>query len=201
MLATRDAMSRVIPDAGVVHWGEMAIIRLLHGRDAEVEPASRGLKITFAKASADAFTRAMSAVHSARQGDNDGAARSMMAIDKDELRTLPKDEFWLPLVWAYSLACWLTNDAERAADFAPMLRPFADLFVVDRAFVFLGSVRHHLGLLCATAGARDEAELHLRSALNEHRRLGSPVWIKLTQEALRRVDEHTRSKVIGADLR
>jgi tetratricopeptide (TPR) repeat protein len=199
MLATREAMSRVIPDAGVVHWGEMAIIRLIHDRDGEFEPALRGLKITFAKATADAFTRAMDAIHSARQGDHEGATRAITAIDKDTLRTLPQDEFWLPFVWAYSLACWLTGDAERAADFAPMLRPFAHLFVVDRAFVFLGSVRHHLGLLCATAGARDEAEQHLRSALNEHRRLGSPVWIKLTQEALRRVDERNQPLTVRQD--
>jgi hypothetical protein len=193
MSATRQALSRVIPDAGISYVGEMAILRLLYGRDDEFESTTRGIEVTFAQPIVHAVAHAMRAVSSARTGNIADAHRAMSALDDRILKALPYDEFWLPFAWAYTLACWLTRDARRAADFASILQPFADLFLVDRSFVFLGAVRHHLGLLYGTAGAHEEAERHLRAALAEHQRLQTRAWIQSTQQALHSINRPQRN--------
>jgi tetratricopeptide (TPR) repeat protein len=185
---TRVAIGHVIPDAGIAHAGELAILRLLYGRDDDFLAGIGEARVTFAQPTVHAVARALEAVSSARQGDTRSAERAMSTLDEPTLHALPFDEFWPPFAWAYSLACWLIGDARRAADFALILRSFSDLFLVDRSFVFLGSVRHHLGLLEATAGAHDQAKLHLQSALTAHRRLNAPMWTQLTEEALDEVD-------------
>jgi hypothetical protein len=120
-----------------------------------------------------------------------GTEGALSALDQRAIEALPVDELWIPFAWMYSLACNLTANSERARAFATILRPYADLFLVDHySFFFLGSVHHHLGLLCATAGERDEAAHHLRAALAEYERLEAPTWIQLTQEALHATDAH-----------
>jgi hypothetical protein len=189
---TRVAIGHVIPDAGIAHAGELALLRLLYGRDDDFLSSTRDVRVTFAQPTVHAVARALEVVRSARQGDTRNAERTMSALDRRTVHALPFDEFWLPFAWAYSLACWLIGDAQRAADFALLLRPFCDLFLVDRSFVFLGSVRHHLGLLEATAGVHEQAKLQLQSALTAHRRLDAPMWTQFTQEALDEVDKRQR---------
>ena len=190
--AARDALQHVTPAAPIIHTGEISLLRVLHGLGPHDDIPDIGT-FKFGQPTVDALTRALSAAHLAGDGDRDGARRALSALDHHTVRTLPQDEFWLPFAWAYSLACWLARDAARAADFAPLLRPYADLFVVDLAWVFLGAVRHHLGLLCATIGTCDEAQQHLRAALTQHQRLRSPTWTKLTREALRAIDTQHRN--------
>jgi DNA-binding SARP family transcriptional activator len=191
--AVRDALQHVTPAAPIMHAGEISLLGVLHGRESGDDiPSLETVK--FGQPTLDALALAITAAHHAARGDSDGARRALAALDHRILRTLPQDQFWLPFAWAYSLACWHTGDAARAADFAPLLRPYADLFVVDLAWVFLGAVRHHLGLLCATTGTHDEAQQHLRAALAEHRQLRSPTWIRLTQEALRTIDTQRHSQ-------
>jgi DNA-binding SARP family transcriptional activator len=189
---TRAAIDHVIPDAGIAHAGETAILDLLYGRDDEFLSNTSEVKVTFAQPTVHAVARALEAVFSARQGDMRNAERAMSTLDRQTVLALPYDEFWLPFAWAYSQACWLTGDAQRAADFALILRPFSDLFLVDRSFVFLGSVRHHLGLLHTTAGAHEQAKLHLHVALMAHRKLGAPMWSQFTEKALDIVDQRQR---------
>jgi DNA-binding SARP family transcriptional activator len=190
---TRKALSRVIPDAGILYAGEMAILRLLYGRDNEFESTTQDAEVTFAQPIVHAVAHAMRAVSAARTGNVAEAQRALSALDSRTVQALPYDEFWLPFAWAYTLACWLTRDAARAADFASILQPFADLFLVDRSFVFLGAVRHHLGLLYATAGAHEDAEQHLRTALAEHQRLQTRAWIHSTQGALHSINRPQRN--------
>jgi tetratricopeptide (TPR) repeat protein len=189
---TRRAIGRVIPDAGIAHAGEIAVVRLLYDRHDDFASSTREGGVTFAQPTVHAVAHALNAVYSAKQGDFGSAERAMSALDPESVQALPHDEYWLPFAWAYTLACWLTSDARRAAEFASILRPFSDLFLVDRAFVFLGSVHHHLGLLEATAGAHDRAELHLREALIAHQRLRAPRWVQLTEAALGTVDDRQR---------
>jgi DNA-binding SARP family transcriptional activator len=192
MGAARDALQRVTAAAPIIHAGEISLLQILHGREPRDDiPSLETFK--FGQPTIDALTQALGAAYHARHGDSDGARRALSALDPHTIHTLPHDEFWLPFAWAYSLTCWHTHDAARAADFALLLQPYADLFVVDLSWVFLGAVRHHLGLLCATAGTHNQAEQHLRAALAQHQRLRSPTWAKLTQDALHNIDTHHRN--------
>jgi DNA-binding SARP family transcriptional activator len=186
---THRAISRVIPDAGVAHAGEIAIVRILFDRHDDFAADAREGGATFAQPTVHAVAHALNAIYSAKKGDVRSAERAMSALDPESLEALPHDEYWLPFAWAYTLACSLTSDARRATDFVSILRPFSELFLVDRAFVFLGSVHHHLGLLEATAGAHDRARLHLREALIAHQRLRAPKWVQLTEAALGTLDD------------
>jgi DNA-binding SARP family transcriptional activator len=181
---TRVAISHVIADAGVFHAGELAIIRLLYGRENDFLAETGEVGVTFAPPPWRAVAHALNAVYSARKGDIRSAERAMSALDRRTLDALPRDEFWLTFAWAYTLACWLTRDARRAAEFASILRPYSALFLVDRTFVFLGSVDHHLGLLDTIAGSDDRARFHLERAVIAHERLRAPMWTRLTQSAL-----------------
>jgi tetratricopeptide (TPR) repeat protein len=182
---TRVAVGHVIADAGIMHAGELVLFRLLYGHDKDIASGDIQAEVTFTQPETlNALAHAVAAVYFVRQGDRRSAERAMSALDRRTVRALPHDEFWLPFAWAYSLICWLTRDAPRAAEFATILRPFSALLLVGRNFVFLGSVDHHLGLLDAAAGADDRAKFHLERAALAHQRLRAPMWTQLTRSAL-----------------
>jgi DNA-binding SARP family transcriptional activator len=181
---TRVAISHVIADAGMFHVGELAILRLVYGHVSDLVVDTQDVGVTHTEPPWLATSHALNAAHFAVQGEAQRAQQAMSALDPQTLDALPRDEFWLTFAWAYTLACCLTRDARRAAEFATILRPYSDLFLADRTFIFLGSVDHHLGMLDAAAGADDRARFHFERALTAHQRLQAPMWTRLTQSAL-----------------
>jgi DNA-binding SARP family transcriptional activator len=179
-----DALSSVTPDHGLFRAALMTILRILYGRQAESAYLRADRGVTFAQPTTQATVYAVIAAHAAGEGDTDRVQRILSKLDRGTIHALPHDALWPAFPWAYTLACSLVGDAERARDFATILEPYADLFLVDREFMFLGAVDHHLGLLYKTAGAYDHADTHLRKALASHQRLNSARWSRQTQLAL-----------------
>jgi hypothetical protein len=108
-------------------------------------------------------------------------------IEPAALGELPRDLYWLSLLWALGRAVWELDDAERAAALHELARPVVDLLVVDGAFEFLGAVAHHAGLAAAVAGRAIEARELLSTGLATHERLGSPHWTASSRRALARL--------------
>lgn len=99
--------------------------------------------------------------------------------------------FDLDLVWmtdhvtAADVAV-LLGDRESATLLYDRLAPFGDLVACTRANC-LGSAAYSLGTLAELLGRSEDAERHLRVALETNDRLGSPYHLARTQTALARV--------------
>lgn len=91
--------------------------------------------------------------------------------------------FWAPMMWHLTGAIAATNDAASAELLTDQLLPVADFACMDKV-LYLGSVRHHLGVLARTAGRMEDARQHLAIAIDTHRRIGALWWVNRTAEEL-----------------
>jgi hypothetical protein len=105
-------------------------------------------------------------------------------IDPDRLSDLPRDLYWLNLLWALGRAVWELDAPDHAAALHELAAPVTDLLVVDAGFMFIGAVTHHAGLGAAVAGRSHEARDLLSSALATHERLRSLHWAEASRRAL-----------------
>ena len=80
---------------------------------------------------------------------------------------------------------WLCARLDRPDGVAPLrsrLEPYADqLVVISLGGAVSGCVAYYLGLLCATAGDRAEADAHFAAAAATHQRIGAPAWLARTR--------------------
>ena len=80
-------------------------------------------------------------------------------------------------------SCALLGDDAAAARLYDLLLPYRGWHLGAGPMVYLGAGDHHLGVLAATAGRWDDAELHLLAAMVAHRRLGAKPWLALSRQA------------------
>jgi DNA-binding SARP family transcriptional activator len=169
------------PSAGVVmRWAMTTVLRLAYDR-LEAAPDS---PMKFPLATMNAMTIAYVA---AVLGATDRAAEGREALgrlDPADLSDLPRDLYWLSLVWALGRAVWELGAVDHAVALHELAAPVTDLLVVDGGFNFLGAVAHHSGLAAAVAGRTREAHDLLSSGLATHERLRSPHWTEASRRAL-----------------
>jgi hypothetical protein len=116
-------------------------------------------------------------------GQHARAREVLGQLEVGSFASLPRDLYWMSMVWAVALACYAVRDEDRAVDLYGAAEPFQELCIVDAAFMFLGSMHHHLGLL-ASIFDPPRAAAHLGEALSVHTRLQSPHWMQQTAHAL-----------------
>lgn len=162
--------------------GQLATMRMVQGRLAELEPALREA------ASHQPVLRDLHAL--ALIGCSRSDEARMMLGDWAEQRPLLRDFAWTGLT-AIRARVWIAlDDATAIADLRDQLTPYADrLAVGGMGAFFLGSVSHILGHLALAAGDRTAARHHLRAALEIHQRLGLKPHAAATEALLRQVGQ------------
>jgi hypothetical protein len=142
---------------------QMLVIRLDQGRLAELEPTAREA----ARSLRPAWVAAHAIVLSEIGCDAEAAERAAMVASS--ARSIERNLTWLStMVTTASAVCW-SGTAEQATTLIDLLRPERHrLCIIGTGAACLGSVEHYLGRLEARRGELDDAEIHLRRALNVH---------------------------------
>jgi len=159
-----------------LHLAQLANVRDLQGRLAELEPA-------------------LAAVATSHSTFADVHALALVACGRlDELRLrlgsyaeqppVHRDYLWLGLMCIRARYWAALGDQEAVADLRAQLTPYADMLAGTIAVTFQGCVHHTLGLLALAADDRPAAAGHLRTAREVHRRLGLDLWVARTDELL-----------------
>jgi len=162
--------------------GQLATMRLVQGRMAELEPALQAAAVH------QPVLRDLHALALIACSRTDEAR--MMLGDWAEQRPLLRDFAWTGLT-GIRARVWIEFGDQRAiADLRDQLTPYADrLAVGGMGAFFLGSVGHTLGHLALAAGDRAAARDLLRAALDTHRRLGLEPHAEATAALLRQAEQ------------
>jgi DNA-binding SARP family transcriptional activator len=181
-VATRALEPTLIDPSGaaVLRWAQTTVLQLVYDQLDGAPDAA----IQFPLATMNAMATAYVAAVLGATGRADEGRAVLGGIDPARLSDLPRDLYWLSLVWALGRAVWELEAPEHADALHQLARPVTDLLVVDGAFLFLGAVAHHSGLAAGVAGRKREARDLLSSALATHERLHSPRWAEASRRAL-----------------
>ena len=95
---------------------------------------------------------------------------------RDGLATLPHDWAALAVPALASVTCSYLADRPRAAMLHAALEPHSEQFV-DTGPSWFGATTHHLAVLAATLGYRDEADARFAEAIARYRALGADAWL------------------------
>ena len=160
-----------IPTAEMYEAGQVCFVRFEQGRADEVielmerlapvYPAVTSIHCMLAQACAEAGREAKAREYLESMASDD-AARSMMNAS------------WSVGMCSLAMACARLGDAAIATQLYRELRPFEPYYhVAFRGSAFQGSVARTLGVLAATAGHDEQAERHLRRAIEQNERIGA----------------------------
>jgi DNA-binding CsgD family transcriptional regulator len=120
---------------------------------------------------------AVLALSACELGRNDEARAALEALDP---AAVPYDIYWLAAMTDWATVAGHLGDAVQAERIEAALRPYA-----AQAIPFCAaptpSVAHHLGVLAATLGRHDEAELRFSDALAMHEGIGASHWAARTR--------------------
>ena len=156
---------------------QLATMRLLQGRLAELEPA-----LAEAAAQQPNFRdlHALALIHAGRLD----AARVAVGAWAEQPPLL-WDYLWTGLTVVRARLWMAFGDQEAIADLRAQLEPYADRLVVGgMSAMFLGSVHHTVGELAMAAGDRAAAVRHFEAAIETHRRLGFAPMVSISKAAL-----------------
>jgi len=99
-----------------------------------------------------------------------------------DLPDLPHDYAWLATTALTATVCAHLGDAARAEAIYRMMTPHSGGFV-DLGPSWLSSVEHYLGLLAATMGHFEDADIHFFRAAGAEARIGAETWLARTRVA------------------
>ena len=136
--------------ARVCHVLQLAVIRRLQGRPADVAPDVRAAAEEYAP-SYPVCRCALLPVLAAR-GDEAEARAGLDALAPDDFGALDFDETWLGALAFLAEAAHALGECEHAGSLYELLAPYADRIAVSTPEVSLGGVPRYLGLLAAAAG-------------------------------------------------
>jgi DNA-binding SARP family transcriptional activator len=166
--------------ASVMRWAQTGVAMLVYDRAADAPDAV----MQFPRTSMDVLATAyVAAVLGSTARTEEGLA-VLRRITPEALAELPRDIYWLSVLWALGRAVWALRDRERAAALQECCSSVSDLLVIDGGFFFLGAVAHHAGLGAAVAGRTNDAKELLASAVDRYKRLGSPWWAAASRAQL-----------------
>jgi DNA-binding SARP family transcriptional activator len=177
-IAEIEDLQATISMAGVgIGLCQLATMRLLQGRLAELEPA-----LAEAAAQHPNFRdlHALALIHAGRLEEARVAVGAWA-----EQPPLLWDFLWTGLTVVRARLWMAFGDQEAITDLRTQLEPYADRLVVGgMSAMFLGSVHHTVGELALAAGDRDAAVQHLEAAVATHRRLGFTAMVSASESAL-----------------
>jgi tetratricopeptide (TPR) repeat protein len=127
----------------------------------------------------------------AGNGDLEGAADVLAAVDLDDYAVDALGSEWVSSVLMIAYATALTGDATRAGPLYDTLLPHRARHAIDGIGAYdLGSVERALGLLAAVLGDGASAADHFERAIAEHRRIGARLLVAGTlRDAGRALDD------------
>lgn len=163
-------MSAGQPDVMVYFGGMLMQIHLHRGQYAEIIPLVR--ERAEALPGLSAF-RAVLINYLAHAGELEEASR-MLAEAADEGFAFFRDLVWLTSTAMSAEAAVLTGDLGSVALLRDRLLPYADQVICTRAHC-LGPTTFYLGVAASALGQTSEAEAHLCAAIDQGRRLRSPL--------------------------
>jgi DNA-binding SARP family transcriptional activator len=114
-------------------------------------------------------------------GDLTAGAEQLDRVAAHEFDGISRGFEWLATAAGIAIVCRRLDDAERAERFYPLLLPYRGHICTAGQSAFFGSAEHHLGLLAATAGRRDEAIAHLDRAEEHHLEFGAVPFVQMSQ--------------------
>jgi len=124
--------------------------------------------------------RAGVALVDAELGRLDDAKARFEDLAASGFTDIPLDAVWSVTTALLVLLASRLDDRHRSRALYDLLLPYSDLIAGTPA-LWLGSVSHYLGLLTATLGRFDEADIRFATAEATHARIGAPVWLAHTR--------------------
>lgn len=151
-------------DAALIVYGaQIAVVRWLQGRSAEVQPALEGFSAAYPWIVA---WRAAMALFYCDLGREAEAQVELDRIGVHEFSDIPRDGGWLPALWVLSPPCAYLRDTKHAALLYELLLPYEERWVViPSVAIDFGALASVLGMLATTLGRWDDADRHFRRAL------------------------------------
>ncbi len=119
---------------------------------------------------------------SAEGGMTDRARRALDAISHESVGDFEQNFMWWGGMVGLVTAATLLEDREWADLLYRLVLPFSDRNSTLGSTCYLGSAKHHLGVLASTLELWDEAESHFESALDAERNFGARPFLALTQQ-------------------
>ncbi len=158
------------PLAQQIYGVQLIQIRTLQGRAGELLAPVRHLAERFPGIPA---WRSALITLAARAGDVEEGRLELERFAGDDFSAIPRDANWLAGMSLMGEATAMLGDTERAELAYEELLPYEGLIIViGRAAGSNGPVDRVLGLLAQTRGRRDDAERHLRRAIEIAKRMG-----------------------------
>ena len=158
---------------------QIVLVRREQGRLQEIESAIEGFVAQYP--AIPGWRSALAWLYS-EQGREAEARREFDHLAANDFADLPPDWVWLTAIALLSEVCASLGDISRAHKLYELLLPYADRWVVvGMGAACFGAVSRYLGLLAATMGQWENAELHFEDALTSHTRAGARPWLAHTQ--------------------
>ena len=175
------------PDTALWFLGQLFVARFLQGTLDAQEPHLPSLlgSPDLAPPPGDEITpspsmpllvKATVAVVLCETGRREEGRREFDALMRGDLEDLPQDYTRLAIPALASVACARLGDARAAARLRAILEPAGERFV-NTGTSWFGVTSHHLALLAATLGERDEARARFAAAERAYGRLGAEPWL------------------------
>ncbi len=149
---------------------QIASVRWLQGRFAEVEPQARQMMaVDVTPAWPAGLARASCDV-----GNEAEARRIVDRMALNDFAELPRYNGWLVTLALLAETCLHLRDQPRAERLYELLLPFADRNVTTPQAIFVGPVARFLGILAAGSGRWETAISQLEAAREAGERMSSP---------------------------
>lgn len=182
------------PDAFSLYAGQLFAARSFAGRYAELLPLVQGVM----EASPDMLAFRLAYAIICLSVDREDEARAILRAGADDgFVAIPVDYAWMTTVIGYAVLTVDLEDAEIAAQLYPILEPFGDEVAFSGA-TSQGPIRAYLGKLASVMGRHDQADDHLRRALDVARSFGWKYHEATTLVALAR-SQQRRSNQLNAE--
>ncbi|HVL92057.1 MAG TPA: BTAD domain-containing putative transcriptional regulator [Acidimicrobiales bacterium] len=191
------ATQRYNHDEAVRTWsGQLVQLYEQQGRMALLEPTVRSYIEVDPK---HLVWRTALALLLAEDGRTDEAREHFEMVAASDFADTPRDVAWLFALAARAEVCTLLGDRRRAALLYDLLAPYDhQVIVLFTRPLCAGAVAHYVGSLALVMERYDEAEAHLRRAVELHEGLGARPFLARSQVRLAQV-LHDRGDPADAD--
>jgi tetratricopeptide (TPR) repeat protein len=171
---------RAVPEGAIPHYRVQRYTLLdFRGRIEEAEQEIHDLAADYP--ARPVFRCVLAHLH-AQLGRLADARHALADLTGDGVSALPFDQEWLFAMSLLAETAALLGETDSASVLYGLLVPWAALNAVDQSEGMRGSVSRYLGLLAATIGRPDDAQLHFEDALAMNEKMGALPWLARTQD-------------------
>jgi class 3 adenylate cyclase len=158
---------------------QLADVRHLQGRLAEVEPLVRGQAEQYPNIMI--YRCSLPWIHS-EIGRLEDARLGFEELARNDFADLPRDANWLIGIYLLTELCDTLGDSARAGVLYDLLLPYARRNILTGTpALCTGSASRQLGMMAALMGRYDDAERHFEEALPFDKKMNARPWVAHTQ--------------------